>query len=182
MPVKTVIMTTLPRIQYYMFIIHLSCLQCGQTRHYFNFLLFVRTAILEGDSACLGDFPEPCLSQAIWCWCKPFSQSQGSFHKKAALSLAKSLVVASSCSRFPDSKVHGANMGPTWVLSAPVGPHVGPMNLAIRVRRTPWSLGASYIDDLNLGPFLSMAEQGLSQWEKVLHMLSILSKSTRPSA
>ena len=32
----------------------------------------------------------------------------------------------------PDSKVHGANMGPTWVLSAPYGPHVGPMNLAIR--------------------------------------------------
>ena len=31
----------------------------------------------------------------------------------------------------PDSKVHGANMGPTWVLSAPCGPHVGPMNLAI---------------------------------------------------
>ena len=34
---------------------------------------------------------------------------------------------------FPDSKVHGANMGPTWVLSAPDGPHDGPMNLAIRV-------------------------------------------------
>ena len=34
---------------------------------------------------------------------------------------------------FPDSKVHGANMGPTWVLSAPDGPHVGPMNLAIQV-------------------------------------------------
>ena len=32
----------------------------------------------------------------------------------------------------PHSKVHGANMGPTWVLSAPDGPHVGPMNLAIR--------------------------------------------------
>ena len=32
----------------------------------------------------------------------------------------------------PDSKVHGTNMGPTWVLSAPDGPHVGPMNLAIR--------------------------------------------------
>ena len=31
----------------------------------------------------------------------------------------------------PDSKVHGANMGPTWVLLAPGGPHVGPMNLAI---------------------------------------------------
>ena len=34
----------------------------------------------------------------------------------------------------PYSKmIHGANMGPTWVLSAPVGPHAGPMNLAIRV-------------------------------------------------
>ena len=32
----------------------------------------------------------------------------------------------------PDSKVHGANMGPTWDLSAPDGPHVGPLNLAIR--------------------------------------------------
>ena len=36
-------------------------------------------------------------------------------------------------SKYPDSKVYGANMGPTWVLSAPDGPHVGPMNLAIRV-------------------------------------------------
>ena len=33
----------------------------------------------------------------------------------------------------PDSKIHGANMGPTWVLSAPGRPHVGPMNLANRV-------------------------------------------------
>ena len=32
----------------------------------------------------------------------------------------------------PDSKVHGANKGPTWVLLAPDGPRVGPMNLAIR--------------------------------------------------
>ena len=32
----------------------------------------------------------------------------------------------------PDSNVHGANMWPTWVLSAPDEPHVSPMNLAIR--------------------------------------------------
>ena len=32
----------------------------------------------------------------------------------------------------PDNKVHGANMGLTWVLSAPDGPHVGPMNHAIK--------------------------------------------------
>ena len=33
---------------------------------------------------------------------------------------------------YPDSKVHGANIGPTWVLPAPDGPHMGPMNLAMR--------------------------------------------------
>ena len=32
----------------------------------------------------------------------------------------------------PYSKVHGANMEPTWVLSAPDGPHVSPMNLVVR--------------------------------------------------
>ena len=42
------------------------------------------------------------------------------------------LVTTGSGNGFPDSKVHGANMGPTWVLAAPDGPHVGPMNLAIR--------------------------------------------------
>ena len=34
---------------------------------------------------------------------------------------------------FPDSKVHGANMGPIWGRQDPGGPHVGPMNLAIWV-------------------------------------------------
>ena len=34
---------------------------------------------------------------------------------------------------YTDSKVNGANMGPTWVLSAPDGPDVGPMNIAIMV-------------------------------------------------
>ena len=32
----------------------------------------------------------------------------------------------------PESKVYGANMGPTWALSVPGGPHVGPINFAIR--------------------------------------------------
>ena len=38
---------------------------------------------------------------------------------------------------YPDSKGHGANMGPTWVLSAPDGPHVSPWNLAIRDNYIP---------------------------------------------
>ena len=39
----------------------------------------------------------------------------------------------------PDNKAHGANMGPAWVLSAPDGPHVSPMNRAIGdVERHSW--------------------------------------------
>ena len=41
-------------------------------------------------------------------------------------------IFTDSLTVIPDSKIHGANMGPTWVLSAPDGPLVGPMNLAIR--------------------------------------------------
>ena len=36
-----------------------------------------------------------------------------------------------------DNKIHGANMGPTWVLSAPGGPYVGHMNLATRDATIP---------------------------------------------
>ena len=39
----------------------------------------------------------------------------------------------------PDSNFHGAHMGPTWVLSAPGGLHVGPKNLAIRDVYGVWS-------------------------------------------
>ena len=34
---------------------------------------------------------------------------------------------------YPDSKVHGANMGPIWGRQDPGGPHVGPMNFDIWV-------------------------------------------------
>ena len=40
---------------------------------------------------------------------------------------------------FPCSNVHGASMGPTWVLSAPDGPHVGPMNIVNRVAIRLWN-------------------------------------------
>ena len=35
--------------------------------------------------------------------------------------------------KFPDSEVHGANMGPIWGQQDPGGPHVGPMNFALWV-------------------------------------------------
>ena len=34
---------------------------------------------------------------------------------------------------YPESKVHGANMGPNWGWQDPAGSHVGPMNFAIWV-------------------------------------------------
>ena len=37
---------------------------------------------------------------------------------------------------YPDSKVHGANVGPVWGRQDPGGPHVGPMDFSIRVRTT----------------------------------------------
>ena len=46
--------------------------------------------------------------------------------------MSKSMCVSAQ-GKYLDSKVHVAHMGLTWVLSAPDGPHVGPMNLAIRV-------------------------------------------------
>ena len=34
---------------------------------------------------------------------------------------------------YPNSNVHGVNMGPIWGRQDPGGPHVGPMNLPIWV-------------------------------------------------
>ena len=39
----------------------------------------------------------------------------------------------------PDSKVHGANMGPIWGRQDPAGTHVGHMNFAI------WDIVASLV-------------------------------------
>ena len=58
----------------------------------------------------------------------------------------------------PDHKVQGANMGPTWVLSAQDGLHVGPTNLAIREyivifttyqHWISWLLGSFFLEDKN---------------------------------
>ena len=37
---------------------------------------------------------------------------------------------------YPDSKVHGADMGPIWGRQDPGGHHIGPMNFAIWVIET----------------------------------------------
>ena len=53
----------------------------------------------------------------------------------------------------PDSKVHGAYMGPTWGQQDPCGPHVGPMNLAIRVTAIAISAVCSLTYSPNLEAF-----------------------------
>ena len=40
---------------------------------------------------------------------------------------------------YPDTKVHGANMGPIWGRQGPGGPHIGPMNFDIWVELTSLS-------------------------------------------
>ena len=40
--------------------------------------------------------------------------------------------------KYPHNKVHGANMGPTWVLSVPDGPHVGPLNFELSYQMYTW--------------------------------------------
>ena len=42
--------------------------------------------------------------------------------------------------RVPNSKIHGANMGPIWSRQDPSGPHVGPMNFAI------WGENQGYVN------------------------------------
>ena len=42
----------------------------------------------------------------------------------------------------PDSKVHGANMGPNWGRYDPGGPHVGPMNFVI------WDVSSCMLSNL----------------------------------
>ena len=45
----------------------------------------------------------------------------------------KSILLTDTSSYYPDSKGHGAHLGPTRGWQDPGGPHVGPMNLSIRV-------------------------------------------------
>ena len=43
------------------------------------------------------------------------------------------MIQISAVDLFPDNQIYGVNKGPTWILPAPDGPHVGPMNLVIWV-------------------------------------------------
>ena len=75
------------------------------------------------------------------------------------------------CSRFefkvPDNKVRVANMGPTWVLAAPGGPHVGPMNLAIRGNLWADILYCTTIQHSCITHYIATNDNGLAGIESV---------------
>ena len=72
---------------------------------------------------------------------------------------------------FPDSKVHGANMGSTWVLSAPDGPMLAPRTLLSGF--TSWTCHGSIVQPRHV--FSAKASLYLL-WDFVLNfMISIWS-------
>ena len=61
-------------------------------------------------------------------------QGQGIFKSKLQVIAWVKMETTSVDIYSPDSKVHGASMGPIWGRQDPGGPHVSPMNFAIWVR------------------------------------------------
>ena len=53
---------------------------------------------------------------------------------------------------YPESKIHGANMGPIWGRQGPGGPHVGHMSFVI------WEINAKQVQDLHGIKLLSHRE------------------------
>ena len=73
----------------------------------------------------------------------------------------------------PDSKVQGANMGPTWVLLAPDGPRVGPTNLAIRVTIGTMMLYSLWIQPY--GAYLFIPENSIQiKWGFLIQSLQMI--------
>ena len=60
---------------------------------------------------------------------------------------------------FPDSMIHGSNMGPIWGRQDPGGSHVGPMNFAIWVIV---NLAGNYF--LNESDWSSRRHNGTKKW------------------
>ena len=58
---------------------------------------------------------------------------------------------------YPDSKVHGANMGPTWGRQDPGGPHDSHVNLAI------WLTNIALCDGLILSSNTPLPEPMLTK-------------------
>ena len=85
--------------------------------------------LISGNGECPVSTPQHQIKIRLFLLCMTRPETLYRIYNAGDISLSVHFILAG---KDTDSKVHGANMGPTWVLSAPDGPHVGPMNLAIR--------------------------------------------------
>ena len=76
-----------------------------------------------------------------------------------------------SAVNIPDSKVHGANMGPIWGRQDPGGPYVGPMNMLfgmVSLMRKPllmiWTNGIAISTAISHAKGTVSIHQGDSRW------------------
>ena len=58
----------------------------------------------------------------------------------------------------PDSKVHGANIGPIWGRKDPSGPNVGPMNFAI------WGMILWNLSEFAMSGFMKITPPDCCVW------------------
>ena len=106
----------------------------------------------------LGLFHWRCLNHQSWNPCEnyiskiSFKFSRGQWDKHCVCILDD----------IPDSKVHGANMGPIWGWQDPGGPHVGPMNFC-RLGLV-WCASAVIMLANIWAHFLSLARSMLRLW------------------
>ena len=82
------------------------------------------------------------------------------------------------------SKVYGANMGHIWVLSAPDGPHVGPMNLAIRVSNRYWPEWLCYlgVGSLRCRTFIMILLVKKHNYTLILCLIFILTSKSKATS
>ena len=90
-------------------------------------------------------------------------------------------VLCAFLKRIPDGKVRGANVGPTWVLSAPDGPHVGSMNLAIRGNNCTTDKASERVNKNIVGGVLMSVlwERGLGKMIKIQRMVAEIFRSVQ---
>ena len=111
-----------------------------------------------------------CVTHVSWCIPGACTTRNVRYLVRDTCTKRHDILIGMRCrskSKTPDSKVHVANMGPTWVLSAPVGPHVGPMNLAI----TDTRVICSYIDICDIfSLIIPMLKMILPRKDRIAHM------------
>ena len=76
----------------------------------------------------------------------------------------------------PDSKVHGANMGPTWGWQDPCGPYVGPAKIVI------WDVSENRVILWISAEFCGILENGLCSKElfcEIAEPINILQKPAK---